>query len=111
MPYKDREKYLESQRGYYAKDKETYKWRIRLGKHKMSKQGFFDLLEKQDNKCALCNKPFEGLWKNDLHIDHCHETGKVRGLLCRPCNVALGMFGDNEEGLAKALNYIKGELH
>lgn len=110
MPYKNREKYLSTQRGYYERDEDTYKWRARINYHGLSKEGFFDLLEKQDGKCALCNKPFAGLFGKNCHIDHCHETNKIRGLLCMPCNVGLGMLGDNEEGLMKAIKYLKGEL-
>lgn len=110
MPYKNREKYLSSQKGYYKKDPESYKWRTRKNKYGLSKTQILELLEKQDNKCALCNKPFLSMWGKDMHIDHDHETNKVRGLLCLSCNVGLGMLGDNEEGLTKALKYIKGEL-
>ena len=109
MPYKDRETYLSSQRGYYKKDPETYKWRARLNRHGLTKENFMQIVSNQDNKCALCRKPFEGLFGKDCHIDHCHETNRVRGLLCMPCNVGLGMLGDNVEGLKKAINYIEGK--
>lgn len=110
MPYKDRSKYLSSQRNYYHKDKDSYKWRNIKNTFGLSREDFFNILEKQDNKCALCNKPFGDFSSRILHIDHDHETNKVRGLLCMPCNVGLGMLGDNEEGLSKALKYVKGEL-
>lgn len=110
MPYVDREKYLSSQKGYYDKDKESYKWRNIKNTYGLSKEDFFDILEEQNNKCKLCKNSFVSLGKNDLHIDHCHETNKIRGLLCMKCNVGLGMLGDNEEGLSKALAYVKGEL-
>jgi hypothetical protein len=110
VPYKDRQKYLETQRSYYKKDSETYKWRVRFNKYGLTKEEFFNLLELQDNKCALCNKPFESLTGNNLHVDHDHETDKVRGLLCLQCNVGLGMLGDKEEGLLRALEYVRGEL-
>lgn len=110
MPYKDREVYLATQRSYYHKDKETYKWRVRLSRYDITKEQFFDLLEKQDCKCALCGEIFPGIFGKDMHIDHCHETNKVRGILCKVCNVGLGMLGDNEEGLVKALAYVRGEL-
>jgi hypothetical protein len=42
-------------------------------------------------------------------IDHCHITGAVRGALCRQCNTAIGMMGDNPELVAKALEYLNGE--
>ena len=41
----------------------------------------------QNGKCALCGKESS----RTLHVDHCHKTGKVRGLLCGPCNLALGI--------------------
>lgn len=110
MGYKDREKYLSTQRGYYQKDKDSYKWRAMKNKYGISKEQFFDLLEGQDNKCALCGASFQSLAREHLHIDHCHETGKIRGLLCMKCNVGLGMLGDNEKGLLKALRYLRGEL-
>lgn len=110
MPYKDREKYLSSQRGYYKKNPESYGWTNRFKNYGLTKEAFFTLLEKQNGCCALCNKPFVGLWGKDLHVDHCHEENKVRGLLCMPCNVGLGMLGDNVEGLERSIKYLKGEL-
>jgi hypothetical protein len=57
-------------------------------------------LEQQGN-CALCGKH-----RSVLRLDHCHTTGKVRGLLCNACNGALGQLGDNQEGLSRALSYV-----
>lgn len=67
--------------------------------------------EEQDNKCFLCGS--EGfLMDKDKHVeklavDHCHDTGKVRKLLCHNCNRALGLFKDNPDILRKAANYIE----
>lgn len=108
MPLKDPVAYREYQINYYYNNLEAHKYRNILRNYGLSKEDFLNLLELQNNKCALCEKPFNGLGKRDVHVDHCHETNKVRGILCMPCNVALGMLGDNEEGLTKALNYIKG---
>lgn len=110
MPYKDRGTYLKTQRSYYHKDKQAYKWRNIKNMYGLSKEDYLELLVNQDNKCALCMKPFEGFVDTQIHIDHCHETNKVRGILCMPCNVGLGMLGDNEEGLQRALDYVRGEL-
>lgn len=68
------------------------------------------MYEDQDNKCHLCGT--EGFKMNpnakkNLVVDHCHETGKVRRLLCHNCNRALGLFKDNEEVLRKAANYVE----
>ena len=46
--------------------------------------------------------------KSTLNVDHCHETGKIRGLLCHNCNRALGLFKDNVEFLERAILYLKG---
>ena len=98
---------MNSQRSYYNKDKEAYRWRVIKNTYNLSKEDFYNILEKQDYKCALCSKTFPGFKQNQLHIDHCHETNKVRGLLCMQCNVGLGMLGDNIEGLERALDYLR----
>ena len=57
----------------------------------------------QGGVCALCTRPAVS---KSLHIDHCHESGVVRGLLCERCNMALGLFDDNAERLARAAAYV-----
>ena len=59
----------------------------------------------QNNKCAICNNVL-GIG-NDTHIDHCHTTGKIRGILCRYCNVLLGQAKDSIEILQSAQDYLK----
>lgn len=56
--------------------------------------------------CQLCDKAFNK--RQDLHIDHCHSSGKIRGVLCRTCNVSLGGLGDTVESLNKAIKYLEG---
>ena len=58
--------------------------------------------EKQDYKCAICKEVFEL-----LAVDHCHETNKVRGLLCTNCNNGLGRFKDNIQFLNNAIKYLR----
>lgn len=66
-----------------------------------------DLLRRQDNGCAICgNVMTEGRGADSMVVDHDHFTGKVRGLLCRSCNGALGFFKDNIESLKKAIKYL-----
>ena len=62
----------------------------------------------QAKRCKLCRKEIESAVK--AHVDHCHETGRIRGLLCFTCNKALGMLGDNEDGLLLALGYVKSSF-
>lgn len=59
--------------------------------------------------CAICgtlqNK--SGRWKDKWHLDHCHSTNKVRGMLCGNCNRGLGQFQDNQEIMMKAIDYLQ----
>lgn len=69
------------------------------------------LLEAQEGKCAVCREP-EIVVRRDrggqrLVVDHCHSTGKIRGLLCTKCNSALGNMHDSTELLKKLLNYLE----
>lgn len=69
------------------------------------------LLEAQDGVCAICNKKESVVGNNNklksLAVDHCHTTGRIRGLLCQKCNQALGLFEDSIENLISATNYLK----
>lgn len=66
---------------------------------------YHQLNESQNYVCAICNGNDDRGAK--LAIDHCHKTNKVRGLLCRTCNVALGYLNDDVALLESALNYLK----
>jgi hypothetical protein len=63
------------------------------------------MLEAQNYKCAICGNEDEVEGRR-LAIDHCHTSGKVRGLLCGKCNRGLGLFYDNTINLAKAIEYL-----
>lgn len=60
-----------------------------------------ELFDLQGGECAICKEHTE-----TFHVDHCHETGKVRGLLCRACNIGLGHFRDNIVLLRQAAEYL-----
>lgn len=64
---------------------------------------FYQMIHDQKNKCAICRQPFT----ETPHIDHCHKTGKIRGLLCRHCNYGLGNFKDKKQNLTNALKYLE----
>jgi hypothetical protein len=65
------------------------------------------LLEKQDYRCAICKtedmKTARTEW---FAVDHCHESGEVRGLLCNNCNRGIGLLQDSVEVLENAINYL-----
>lgn len=81
----------------------------------VNKNEYFQLLEEQNGVCSICgNKPND----REFDLDHCHINNLARGLLCRKCNLALGLFEDNKELLQKAIDYIdcwddihKGEFY
>jgi len=69
------------------------------------------MLERQNHVCAICHEI--GFKMNDhvydtLCVDHCHETGIVRGLLCNNCNRALGLMKDDINRLKNAISYLEG---
>ncbi len=71
----------------------------------ISSSDYEEMLVKQGGVCLLCNE--ECTSGKRLAVDHCHVTGKVRGLLCGKCNRGLGMFNDNIAVLLKAAEYLK----
>lgn len=81
----------------------TYNKEIgRYKKYGITKDTFIQLIDSQDGKCAICSNSLD----NEIHIDHCHSTGKVRGILCGKCNKGLGLFDDNVNYLTKAIKYL-----
>lgn len=72
----------------------------------MTLEEFESLKKKQGGTCALCPKTESNPHKS-LCIDHCHTTGKIRGLLCDNHNRALGLFKDSVVDLEKAIKYLK----
>lgn len=72
----------------------------------LTRQEFDALVIKQGSKCAICLTTFSTTF--DTHVDHCHTTGRVRGLLCNGCNTGLGQFRDNPLFLSSAIDYLKG---
>ena len=73
-------------------------------KYGITELEYKEMYDKQNGNCALCNKNVE---YKKLHVDHCHKSGRIRGLLCSNCNLALGNFKDNIEVLKKAIDYLK----
>jgi len=72
----------------------------------ISLEDYNDLRVSQGNKCFICHRP-EGAFKTSLSVDHCHTTGKVRGLLCPWCNRGLRYFRDSPEALRRAAEHCE----
>lgn len=65
------------------------------------------LLDNQGGVCAVCRKPQRSARNKHLAVDHCHITGKIRGLLCDACNRAIGLLGDDPQTLHSAIQYLQ----
>jgi len=122
---KNREKINKTKRELYAENKEEIKEKQNVyrktsrGKESQRKshikyrynltvEEYNQLLLKQNSVCALCLNP-EQISGTVLCVDHCHSTGKVRGLLCRMCNSALGKFKDDKDILKRAVEYLEND--
>lgn len=78
-----------------------------LQKYGITIEEYEALYEAQDGLCAICGETPESDRWNRLAVDHCHETGQVRGLLCGSCNRALGSFKDDPEIMQRAIAYLQ----
>lgn len=77
-----------------------YRRKRTLASYGISVEDYEQLMRNQKHKCAICKR------KVKLVVDHCHKTGKIRGLLCNTCNAGLGMLGDNKANLRRAVEYV-----
>ena len=70
--------------------------------------GYNQILESQNYTCAICGSNETGaVGKNHFSVDHCHKTGKIRGLLCKGCNIMLGEAQDDPRILSRAIEYLE----
>lgn len=83
---------------------QMFAWRLRTV-YGITPEIYNQILESQNNACGICgiDKPMGLGW----HVDHCHETGKVRGILCQKCNQALGLLNENINTMEKMIEYTK----
>ena len=121
--------YAARMRDYRKNNKETFKIADKLSKNSLNSNGIKRSLASQIHKygltdedyismlsvlsgCAICGKIPDGEFNQTsrLHIDHDHDTGRVRGLLCHGCNIGMGHFKDNAKLLLAAANYLTGEI-
>lgn len=90
----------------------VYRPYILKSKYGITVDDYKEMLEQQGGKCAICGTDDGKSAKNTktFSVDHCHDTGRVRGLLCNNCNRGIGLLGDNPETLNRAINYLEGKL-
>ena len=93
----------EKEEGYRkngAVRRKNYELKRRFG---LSMAQYDEMLKQQSGSCAICGTPPQSI---RLSVDHCHKTGKVRGLLCWKCNLSIGHFNDDPGLLLKAAAYL-----
>ena len=106
------EKRKEYKADYYIKNRDKSRASNLKRKHGLDRDGYAEMYSEQKGKCAICGiflHPFykkKADYREILHVDHCHKTGKVRGLLCVDCNLGLGRFNDNKNSLLNAIDYL-----
>lgn len=73
-------------------------------RYDLSQDEYDRMSSEQNDRCAICGGLPNG---KNLHVDHCHDTLKIRGLLCAKCNLGIGYFDDDAERLMKAAEYCR----
>jgi len=97
------------------KRSDTGAWRCCSGELSKNRSRIFgiseteqkELLDTQNNKCAICRISFDGV---PSHLDHNHVTGKIRGFLCSGCNTSIGLLKENIDSLKAAILYLEKNL-
>ena len=79
------------------------KWKLQA-KYGLTLEQMEQMFTSQNGQCDICQKEFEK--GSNIHVDHNHNTGKVRQLLCSNCNTAIGLLHDNVQILANAIEYL-----
>lgn len=99
-------KYPERHAASQARQKEQQPEKYLMKTYGLTKAAWDNIFESQGRICYLCGTDRPGL-KGQWHTDHSHATGRVRSILCHPCNVGLGLFKDNAGVLRKAADYVE----
>lgn len=92
-----------------SKDKDAYnkaQWARRVqNKYGITLDEYTKIMN-NSKSCTICDKTPSGKFSDKLVYDHCHTTGKFRGVLCNKCNIGIGALGDTSSDLKKALEYL-----
>lgn len=113
---KNKDKQSKYAKKYYEKNKRRFAQYASVNnatyylkkKYNMTWADYYKILDSQNLKCPICMRDIKPRpSKRMTHIDHCHRTGKVRGILCSDCNKLLGMSRENIQTLKNAISYIR----
>lgn len=93
--------YMKEKRSLSGSSQDHY-----LKKYGLTRDEVNLMMEEKNHKCDICGNESDHRY-GKLNVDHCHDTGKVRGLLCFSCNVMIGQSKDSTEVLRKAIKYLE----
>lgn len=106
-------------RKYYGKNRDRYRAKgtstSLYQRYKITRDEYEALFNLQNGKCAICQTEIYSFdsptkFRRNTHVDHSHSNGKIRGLLCNKCNLALGLLNDNIEKAGALLAYLMKHL-
>lgn len=89
-----------------AKPEQTRRSKLRL-RYGLTESAFAEMLAAQGGGCAICGSHQAGGRYGVFHVDHCHDSGRVRGILCHLCNTTLGSLGDSLDAVNKFVRYLQ----
>ena len=109
---KHKEQIAIQKRTWRRRNPEQYKARYtkrNIEKYGITVEQYHEMLKDQNSQCAICQKHSLDL-NQRLCIDHDHRTGRIRGLLCRQCNLVIGNASEKIETLLQAIDYLRRNL-
>jgi len=103
-----RQKNIDAVKRYRTENRQKNYRQELVRKYGVELTWFDEKLKTQGNVCVCCKRQFEfGNKQTTPHVDHCHSTGKVRGILCNRCNTVLGLCEDNKELFKNLIGYLE----
>ena len=102
--HRDQPKHRAYMRAWWKKNSHRYKDKERIRTYGLTLDAYRAMIQAQGSVCAICRKACAT--RQRLSVDHDHQTGIVRGLLCRKCNLGIGHLGDDPAILQRAIDYL-----
>jgi hypothetical protein len=101
---KNRAKNAANTKKWYDDHRDSQLEKMRTRRTGVSPEVFNAMKDAQNGACAICGG---GPTAKNFHVDHCHESGRIRGLLCSKCNTAIGQLQDDPEICERAAEYLR----
>ena len=101
----NKDKVKEHSKNYYINNKDKHREQQLNRNYGITEEEYNQMFKAQNGNCAICSRN-QSEFKTRLAVDHNHETGDIRSLLCANCNLMLGYAKDNAENLAKGIEYL-----